>query len=75
MRTIILSLVEQIWQERDVPPPPNSEFGGGSFFLNIFTNTYCMIMIRCALDRPDLGQTFKYLGRYYITHRKFSRAT
>ena len=25
-------------------------------FLNIFANTYCMIMIRCALDRPDLGQ-------------------
>ena len=34
-----------------------------------------MTMIRCALDRPDLGQTFRYLGCYYITHRKFSRAT
>ena len=31
-------------------------------------------MIRCALDSPDLGQAFKYLGRYHITHRKFSRA-
>ena len=32
-------------------------------------------MIRCALESPDLGQAFKYLGRYYITHEKFSRAT
>ena len=34
-----------------------------------------MTMIRCALESPDLGQAFKYLERYHITHRKFSRAT
>ena len=34
-----------------------------------------MTMIRCALESPDLGQTFTYIERYHITHRKFSRAT
>ena len=57
-------------------PPPNCQLGGEeAIFLNIFTNTYCMIMNRCALESPDLGQAFTYLGRYHITHRKFSRAT
>ena len=32
-------------------------------------------MIWCALDSPDLGQTFKYLGHHHIIHRKFFRAT
>ena len=67
-------LAGQTWQERDVPPP-NCQLGGEAIFLNIFTNTYCMIMNRCALESPDLGQAFTYLGRYHITHRKFSRAT
>ena len=30
-------------------------------------------MIRCALENPDLGKMFTYLGRYHITHRNFSR--
>ena len=34
-----------------------------------------MVMIRCALESPYLGQPFKYLERHYITHRKIFRAT
>ena len=32
-------------------------------------------MIRCALESPYLGQPFKYLGYYHITHGKYFRAT
>ena len=32
-------------------------------------------MIRRALENPYLGQPFKYLVYYHITHRKFFRAT
>ena len=32
-------------------------------------------MIWCALESPDLGQPFKYLGHHPITHRKCFRAT
>ena len=38
---------------------------GEAIFLNSFTNTYCMTMIRCALESPDLGQPFKYLGHHH----------
>ena len=57
-------------------PPPKVTLGGGeAIFLKIFKNTCRMTMIRCALESPDLGQPFKYLGRYHITHRNFFRAT
>ena len=45
-------------------------------FLKLsFTSTVRNVMIWCALDSPGLGQPFKYLERYHITHRKFFRAT
>ena len=40
-----------------------------------FTSTFRNVMIWCALDSPGLGQSFKYLERYHITHRKNFRAT
>ena len=57
-------------------PPPKCHFGGGvAIFLNILKYTYRMTMIRCALERLDLMQSFKYPGCHHITHRKFSRGT
>ena len=57
-------------------PPKMTFFGGGvAIFLNILKYTYRMTMIRCALERPDLRQAFKYIGCHHITHKKFSRGT
>ena len=33
------------------------------------------VIIRCALERPYLGQPFRYLGHHHITHRKIFKAT
>ena len=68
------SLTGQTWQV-GVLPPPKVTLGGEAIFLKIFKNTCRMTMIRCALESPDLGQPFKYLGRYHITHKKIFRAT
>ena len=56
--------------------PPKWHFGGGvAIFLNILKYTYRMTMIRCALERPDLGQAFRHPICHHITRRKFSRGT
>ena len=45
-------------------------------FLKLnFTSTVRNVMIWCALDNPGLGQPFKYIERYHVTHRKLFRAT
>ena len=60
---------------RDSQLPLKSQILSFAHFLRRSFFSICdNIMIRCALDGPDLGQAFKYLGRYHITHRKFSRA-
>jgi len=39
-----------------------------------FTSMERETIIWCAVERPTLRQAFQYLQRYYITHRKLSRA-
>ena len=69
-------LAGQTWHVRTLHPLQNDILGGGvAVFLNILKFNYHMTMIRCALESPDLGQAFKYLGYHHITHRKFFRGT
>ena len=50
-------------------------WGGVKTFVNKRWMVCRTVMIRCALESPYLGQPFKYLERYHITHRKIFRAT
>ena len=69
----IISISSKVGKE---PASKLRRKGGG---VKTFVNKKCLVsrtvMIRCALESPHLGQSFKYLGHYHITHRKFFRAT
>ena len=45
------------------------------FLKRNFACTYRMTIIWRALENPDIGQAFRYPGRYHFTYRKISRAT
>ena len=51
------------------------KWGGVKTFVNKRWMVCPTVMIRCALERPYLGQPFKYLERHHITRRKNFRAT
>ena len=53
----------------------NKIFSFARFPRLSFTSTFRNVMILCSLDNLGLGQAFKWLERYHITHRKNFRDT
>ena len=56
-----------LWKTRFV-------FFAGFLRLN-FTSTIRTVIVWRILEHPGIGQPFKYIERYHVTHRKIFRAT
>ena len=48
----------QTWQERDVPPPPNCELGGGSYFFEYLHEYLLYDYDSMCAGEPWSGATF-----------------